>query len=219
MYNNTYKIIFICLLAWLNSANAIPFNLSVINTGYYDSNGDIHTPSYITGVVGTNTTHSFFVFDLPMTQSMTSPTSAILQLQTFNVTGSGTLNLFDVTTPVNTLLTGGNGLNTYNDLGSGTSYGSIAIDATQDNQIIQIALNSNALTDITTANGGLFAIGASYDSLSDFTFGFSFIGSDDNQLLLDFPNGTIFVPTPATLWFLSLGYLGMIKVKSKHKLV
>ena len=166
--------------------------VNVADSGYYNNGSHNATDrNYFVGGSGYEY-NNFFVFDL---SGIENATSATFQLYTFGVYSPGTYTLYDVGTPISSLTAGGTGLtDTYNDLGSGLSYGSVAVNG--GNSLIQITLNSNAISSINSA-GGLWAIGGSYDSSG--TGAFHTSGSHSgNKLIVET------IPEPSTLAFLGI---------------
>ena len=152
--------------------------ISYTDSGWYDDTG-FHNPSnqnYIAGLCsacggGGAVFRNWFVFDLT---GVGTAISAVLRLDTSTVETGGTYSLWDVLTGVGTLTAGGSGLTgIFDDLGMGDMFGSIAITADQDNEIIEIALSSAALASINAADG-LWAIGGSYESDLSTYFGSDF---------------------------------------------
>ena len=147
--------------------------LEAIDSGWYDQSGN-HLPEntiYFVGRVlpSPGEFHNFFVFDL---SGITLPILSA-QLRLFHPTNgynspdpSETYTLFDVSTPIPTLVAGGTGLTgVFADLGSGVSYGSGVFSAADVNSIVPIGLNAAALADLNGAAGGLFALGGAVTSL------------------------------------------------------
>ena len=69
-----------------------------------------------------------------------------------------------MTTPISTLTAGGSGLvGIYNDLGSGTLFGSLLFSEADNGSLLSINLNASALAAISAAisGDGNFAIGGS----------------------------------------------------------
>ena len=104
-----------------------PFPGSLRNQGWWSptsSNHDVN-PNYIAGSYdGDN--RNFFSFDL---SSACQATEVTLQLTRFRQTGSLTYSLFDVSTPA-AVLNANNGTSQaiFDDLGSGTAFGSFPVD-------------------------------------------------------------------------------------------
>lgn len=156
------------------------FDAGTDNQGWWSSgasNSDTNT-NYITGFIGASEFRSFFTFDV---SSMTDPAvSATLRIRREQGSGSNeaieTLEFFDVSTPA-AILNDNTGTNAaiFDDLGTGTSYGSFAVNsAGATTEILEFDLNSNALDEINSTLT-YFSVGGALTSNSggDFLFGFS----------------------------------------------
>jgi hypothetical protein len=165
----------------------------------------------------------YFVFDLSgVTGNVTSATLRIFSPgQPTSTHASDTLAIFDVTTPVNTLIGSPEGAGSYGpifaDLGTGTQYGSALLNpaAIQSGTQINIPL-SNALTNINAQKGGLFAVGGTIDPLNLIDAGGPYYLNGGTfppnaQLILD-ANGTTTtpIPEPATGLLILTGLSGLI---------
>ena len=154
--------------------------LNATGSGWYDGFG-YHDPSnlnYFTGLVpGYAELRDFFTFDLGSLNDL-----AILsgRFQAYNpsaTTGAGdgfysddsteTYTLFDVNTPVAQLLAGGSGLTgIFDDLGTGTEYGSRIVSAADNGTLVSVDLNDAALADLNAARGNAFALGGALTTLA-----------------------------------------------------
>jgi hypothetical protein len=189
--------------------------ITATDSGWYNDAGihDASNQNYIAGLCsdcGGARYRNFFVFDLSSIAG--SITSAILRLDTANVVSSGIYDLFDVSTPISTLMAGGSGLTgIYNDLGSGSTFGSIGLLNTQDHQLVDITFNANGLAALN-ASSGLFAVGGTYTSARYHAFG----GSNEfmtRQLIIETAN----VPEPFTIALLALGLFGIAAVRRRRR--
>ena len=138
------------------------------DSGWYNSLGT-HDPTntnYIAGLCsdcGGPTYRNFFTFNIPTAVI----TTATLSLNTFIYDSTNpfeTYTLFDITTNLNTLLGGTGGVGAYNDLGSGTVYGTRNYVAGDANLFRSITLNAAAIAALQSASGGTFALGGALDS-------------------------------------------------------
>ena len=142
-------------------------------TGWYDSTGshNSNNSNYIVGgpiSYGTYT-HNFFVFDLsavgPQILSADLLVTQGVTVSEYPYETSLPYDLYDISTPTPTLIstqTGQTGI--YQDLGSGTSYGTfnISTDYTYENRL-DFTLNQAALQDLNAHRGDTFAIGGALD--------------------------------------------------------
>jgi len=139
--------------------------INASNTGWYTSANTTNQPggtNYITGLCsncGGPTFRDFFAFNIP---GETTVTTATLNVNTYvydSINASETLGLFDVSTPLATLIAGTGGLAAYNDLGSGVSYGSRVYTLADQNLFRTISLNASAIAAIQQSTGGSFVMG------------------------------------------------------------
>ena len=131
-------------------------------------NADAST-NYAVGYSAGTAWRNFFTFNLASLAPNQQIVSATLELRKWWYTSpdaSETVQFFDVSTPAQVLNNNtGASATIFNDLGSGASYGSVAIGAPSNPALpdtgatISVALNGAALADIAAAGGGYFSIG------------------------------------------------------------
>jgi hypothetical protein len=161
----------------------------------------------------------YFVFDLAnVTGTVTGATLSIFSPSAPTQTNaSDTLAIFDVTTPVTTLIGNTEGQGAYGseftDLGTGTQYGSVLLNPAtiQAGTQIDIPL-TNALGDINAQQGGLFAVGGTIFPLNLIDGGGPYYlngGTSGAIAQLTLQTSTTSVPEPTSLLLLGAGLVGL----------
>lgn len=150
------------------------FNITAFDSGWYTNGTLQHAPANQNYFVGDCVNPScaqandFFAFRLgTITGTFQSATlTAANPVNGFSgPAGGAIMSLFDFGGDINALLAGtADGLTTFNDLGSGTQYGSRLVDASTNGTDVVFNLNASALNEISAAlnsNGGpgFFVIG------------------------------------------------------------
>lgn len=144
--------------------------IDAVDSGSYSSDGD-HNPAltdYPAGLILFVILRNFFVFDLTaVTEDIVAATLTVESPGGYESSNPfETWTLYDVSTDIPTLTAGGLGLTAiYDDLGTGISYGSVDVTASDNGQLITITLNPAAITALNTARGGAFAIGGDVSTL------------------------------------------------------
>jgi hypothetical protein len=192
-------------------AQGAVFTIPASDSGWYDSTGR-HTNTNGNYIIGRSniagdgvvTSTNFFVFDL---SSVTGTIiGADLNLRNPSAGRQGadrTFTLFDVATPIATLVTshtaGAAGVAIFSDLGAGTVLGTNA-GPHANNATITTALNASGLAVLQSSLGGLVALGGAYvgaTGTNNHLFGSTSGSSVPRELVITTANPT--VPEPATL--------------------
>lgn len=132
------------------------------NQGFWKSDSastNLTNDNYFTHEGGRPSHRSYFSFDLSAVTG--NVVGATLELRRYTTDSNATVELFDVSTSATDLAQRGIfDSSIHADLGSGTSYGSLAVGSGISTDILSFALNASAFTDINGALGGYFSIGA-----------------------------------------------------------
>ena len=202
------------------AASSATLTINAIDRGWYDDTG-WHQPDNLSYGAGEEVIfryRDFFVFDLTGVNAYT--TSATINIyspvspdQFFDGYQSAdpfeTYVLYDISTDVGDLTDGSGGVSAYMDIGTGTSYGSYNVSATDNGQIVSITLNADALLDINSS-GGLFAIGGSVSTL-DPAPNNEIIFASSGEPSVPAPYLTLTtVPIPAAFWLFGSGFIGLV---------
>jgi hypothetical protein len=167
-------------------------SVPVIGSGWYKNNGE-HLSSnfnYICGLYSGMYYRNFFAIDLSglAGYGISLPiTSAVLHLVRYDcepATGSQLFELLDVSAQwatINQDYSSGSvvGVNVFNDLGTGSSFGSVLVDKTVTGTPIEVTLNSNGLSALNAAVGSTIVLGGKADT---------------------------FNPVPVSMWVIVLGF-------------
>jgi hypothetical protein len=181
------------VLGHLGGAGSNTLTLSAIDSGWWDDTGfhDDFNNNYITGKFATATFGDFFVFDLA---SLSQPITGA-QLRVFNPSNgffsadpSETYTLFDITTPIpNMRATGTGQVAIFDDLRSGTPFGSTVVTNASNGQIVTVNLNAAGIADLNSRLGNQAALGGTITTLradTPYEFLFSSTSSGVRQLVL-----------------------------------
>ena len=216
-----------CVLAGVSAMEAAQCSVTAgaSDAGWYNASG-FHDPAsdnYFAGYSAASQTEyrNWFTFELP---AFTAPVvGATLRIQAFEMRASGsvTVELHEVSTPLEALTNGGAGLtNVFADLGDGPSYATSVISTSQANSFISIPLNSNAVAQIAANSGQRFAIGGRVTSfvpgaaIDENLFGYSYGPTANVQLTIAFGSATtpVFLAQPPTNYFSPTGALVSLAV-------
>jgi hypothetical protein len=158
------------------------FTPGVRNQGWWSPNqvNFDYNDNYIAGPIGP--WRNFFSFDLT---SACTAGRVTLQLTRFDQTGPLTYSVFDVSTPAATLnANNGPSQTIFDDLGTGTSFGSFPVPDGAPDDVLSFTLNAAGVAAFNAARGGFFSTGGSSSgSAFDYLYGFS-SGSGTQQLVV-----------------------------------
>jgi hypothetical protein len=147
--------------------------LTAIDQGWINGGlGGFSVPAlqnYATGRYGGNEVRTYFIFDLSNAKVFSSAELQLAGLGLLTDQSSERVTLFAVDTDPSVLQAATGGMAAFDDLGSGTVFGSLDVTATQARGPQEFNLNSDTLNAINNARGGLFAMGAAITSLSSGT--------------------------------------------------
>jgi hypothetical protein len=182
------------------------FDVGVDNQGWWSATNGNFDPNdnYFVGDVAGHLLNNFFTFDVSLLLTIDPSTilSATLSVLTYGVQDDPPPNaavlytLFDVSTDAATL-NDQNGVSAaiFTDLGSGVSYGSVAVPLLGPPPITSISLNAAAIADmIAAAPSQYFSIGGTLSSID-----------------------AVATPEPASLVLLGMGAIGFIGLRRRQQ--
>jgi hypothetical protein len=161
------------------------FDPGVRNQGWWgDSPNFDANDNYIVGS-DFGTFRNFFSFDL---RSACAASSVTLELTRFDQTGPLTYRLWDVATAAE-VLNANTGISQpiFEDLGSGTSFGSFEVADGSPTDVLRFPLNAAGVAAFNAARGGFFSIGGQTPSETAtvaFLYGFSGPAAGGTQQLV-----------------------------------
>ena len=144
------------------------------STGYHGSSNSNYIAGYYS--VTNKEWHDFFVFDL----SAVGESIVDAQLRLYNpslVSSDPTedYSLFDVTTPISTLVASGSGnTSIYNDLGSGVVLASRTLSSADNAKAVAVSLNSAGISYLNSNRGNQTAVGGAITTISGTTSQYAF---------------------------------------------
>jgi hypothetical protein len=108
--------------------------------------------SYIAGVYAGSARNNFFVFSLTGVNPNVTVTSAKLEIYSGTISGELNYNLYGATEAISELSDGADSPNLalYDQLGTGTKYGSVNINSGNSMQALILTLNASAVGDINS---------------------------------------------------------------------
>lgn len=215
-------------LITIGFATAASADVTLMTTqrGWYDSSDshNLGSDNYAAADFSSVHYHDFFVFDL----GSVSGTITGAQLNLYEPVGgysspyaSELFRLFDVSTPVATLVSDKTVSGAFSDLGTGVEYGSVSISAADDGTTIAIDLNTQALAALNSAEGTSFAIGGALNEFLVDPMVFSGSGNGqpnpgDGATTLDLQIASA-VPEPATWMLMTAALFGLgFAVRRRH---
>lgn len=198
--------------------------------GYHDSGNKNYVASHNTPFIyypigypipsGTTPLRNYLAFDLSGVSGNIIGATLRLQNPVESWTTPPTYTIYDVTAPSNVVkssqlvLNDPVGVGVFNDLGSGTSFGSILVDGSFSGGIAEISINSAGIAALNAAKGGDFVFGGSLSASFDeqFVFGFTHDGVFVRELVLQ----TASVPEPSSALLMIGASIAALRLR-KHK--
>ena len=208
--------LFLTVSQSVSSASII---VNATDSGWYDDTG-WHQPDNLNYAVGEEVAYiynNFFVFDLSgvsetVTYAVINIYSPESPAQFFDGYQSmdpfETYALYDVSTDIAVLTSDSGGVEVFQDIGTGTSYGEYDVSAADNGQFVSITLNADALDNINNG-AGLFAIGGAVSTI-DSTPNNEIIFASSGEPSVPAPYLTLTtVPIPAAIWLFGSGLIGL----------
>lgn len=200
--------------------------LSALDQGWINGSlGGISVPAlqnYATGRYAGNEVRTYFIFDLSNADIFSSAKLQLAGLGLLSDQGFETVTLFAVDTNPSVLQAATGGMAAFDDLGSGTVFGSLDVTAAQAQGPQEFNLNSNALNAINNARGGLFAMGAAVTSLSsgagDEVVNFVSLGPNPYPLaqFVGSVAPQAVIPVPTAFWLFGSGLIGLAAIAKRR---
>lgn len=146
------------------------FSFDAINRGWWNSLGDHQSANdnTFTGSLDSSGYNSYFTFDLSGLTGVAQSARLYLEHEAYYGSElSEQISVWDVGTDATTLESSGSrNTSVYNDLQSGSSYGSAVLYASTVGSTLEIVLSPAAIAHINSSRGGFFSVGVHVDTLS-----------------------------------------------------
>lgn len=217
------------LVAAVTPAISQAQTIQAADRGWYDQTGfhDTGNQNIFTGSEINVNRRNWFVFNVPTGTYSAATLRFVLSNTDFvqagryeSIDATETYNLVDVTTSVASLTGGTGGVAAYNDLGSGTAYGTRVFSSADNNTTVDIFLSSNALAAINASAGGQFALGGFLSTATGGTtqavFSFSDFASTNGSALV-LTAGISAAPEPGSVALVVCGGVGMMGIIARRK--
>ena len=141
---------------------------SYLDTGFHNPTNENYIVGRCPSCAPAGDYRNFFAFDL---SSVTHKIQRA-KLRIYNPPAgynspdaSETWTVYNVWTPIASLLDGSAGLAAYNDLGSGSSYGSVTVTSASNDSYVEVNLNESGISQINGSVGGTLALGGALTTL------------------------------------------------------
>ncbi len=214
------------ILISLQVASAATITLSSTDFGFARPAGTITSGNHAIGWYGGENVEirQYLVFNRSSING--TITAATLRLQSsdssyLSPSPTETWQLFDVTTPVATLLAGSGGASAFDDLGTGTSLASRTVGGSTNNTVLMLDLDANGLSYLNTQSG-VFAIGGALTSLNkangitEAMFNSSNSPSFTRELFITYtPASEPAVPEPSTCLLFAAGLFTLVATRKR----
>jgi hypothetical protein len=162
-----------------------PLGSALRNQGWWSPTVTHHTENvnHLAGSFDGDDYRDYFTFHL---SSACQATSVTFQLSRFHQTGPLTYSLFDVSTPAEALNADGTSQTIFDDLGTGTTFGSYSLDPGAQDDVLSLPLNSSGVAAVNAAKDQFLSIGgrSSGEGSSEDSFVFGGSNYDSNPSLL-----------------------------------
>jgi hypothetical protein len=221
-----YRLFAIGMAIGAGAASAATITLTPTNFGFARPTGSVNAGNHAVGWYGGENVEirQYLVFDRSAVQG--TITAATLRLGSsgssyLSPNAQETWQLFDVTTPVATLVAGTGGASAFDDLGGGIGLGSRSVNVATNSSLVTLDLNADGVLYLNQKSGA-FAIGGALTSLTKTTgvteamFNSTAGSSFTRELVLTYtPTGETAVPEPGTRWILGAGLLALLVKRSR----